>query len=197
MIPRSVPRRRAIAPLATLLCVLASPATHADPPREYLDEETGATVTVVDRPLIFAYGRQDIAANAHDYVTLAAAAIDRGGKIDYVLIGYFWSTADPRLRTELLPAPEPLVLRADDRRIALRLHSSAHDAGIGLAVHAPEGAQPDPKVYVSDLATLRFIAESRRLTLITDTGSTNLSYELWEDRRASLRDFVRHANHED
>ena len=192
-----MPRRRAIAPLAALLCVLASRATHADPPREYLDEETGATVTVVDQPLVFAYGRQDIAANAHDYVTLAAAAVDRGGKIDYVLIGYFWSTADPRLRTDLLPAPEPLILRADDRRIALGLRPSAHDAGIGLAVHAPNGAQAEPRVYASDLATLRFIAESRRLTLITDAGSASLTYELWEDRRASLRDFVRHANHED
>src|SRR5205085_7065875 len=63
-------------------------------PREYLDEDTAATVTVVGEPLVFAYAIPALAANQRDYVTLAAAAVNRNGKVSYVLIAYFWSTID-------------------------------------------------------------------------------------------------------
>jgi hypothetical protein len=44
-------------------------------PREYLDEETAATITVVGDPLVFACAQPNLAANVRDYVTLAAAAV--------------------------------------------------------------------------------------------------------------------------
>jgi len=164
-------------------------------PREYLDEQTAATITVVAEPLLFALPRPELAANVRDYVTLAAAAVNRNGKVSYVLIAYFWSTVDPRLRPEPLPSPEPLVLQADDRRIELALRGhSAHEAGIGEAVHAPPGTAVTPNVYGTDLATLRFVTEARHLTLLADSGGTSLSYELWEDHRMALRSFVHHMN---
>jgi len=185
---------RACLPVAAA-CVLLASAARADSPREYLDEETGATVTVVDRPLLFEYPRRDVAANAHDYATLVAASLNRGGKVDYVLIVYFWSTVDPRLRQDPLPSAEPLVLQADDRRISLKLRGhSAHEAGIGVPVHAPPVGNPVPNVYGTDLATVRFIAAARHLALVTDTDGTTLGYELWEDRREDLRAFVRHMS---
>src|SRR5207302_839141 len=160
-------------------------------PREYLDEETAATVTVVAEPLVFALPRPELAANVRDYVTLAAAAVDRNGKVSYVLIAYFWSTVDPRLRTDALPSPEPLVLQADDRRIALALLGhSAHEAGIGVPVHAPPGAVVPPNVYGTDLGTLRFIEEARSLTLTADSDGTPLSYQLWEDHRVGGPNFA-------
>jgi hypothetical protein len=180
-----------------LLASLAAVSALAgdNPPREYLDQDTGATVTVVDQPLVFAYPRRDLAANAHDYATLAAASVNRGGKIDYVLIVYFWSTVDPRLRDAPLPAAEPLVLQADDRRLAFTLRGhSARDAGIGFAVHAPPGSTAAPNVYGTDLAVLRFIAAARQLTLLADSNGTTSSYGLWSDRRADLRAFVRHMS---
>jgi hypothetical protein len=124
-------------------------------------------------------------------VTLAAAAVDRNGKVSYVLVGYFWSTLDPRVRKDAPPAAESLVLQADDRRIQLSLSGhSAHEAGIGVPVHAPEGANAPPNVYRTDLATLRFVSEARNLTLVADSDGTPLTYDLWEDRRTSLRAFV-------
>jgi hypothetical protein len=56
---------------------------------------------------------------------------------------------------------------------------------------APMGAAP-PSVYGLDLATLRFIAQARQLTLLAESNGTLLSYPLWDDRRAALRAFVRH-----
>ena len=183
---------------ALLLFALAGALAATKEPQEYLDEDTAATVTVVGEPLLFAFARTDLAANVRDYVTLAAAAVDQNGKISYVLISYFWSTVDPRLRHEPLPPAEPFVLQADDRRIELHLKGhSAHEAGIGMPVHAPPGDPVTPNVYACDLATLRFIAESRRLSLQAESNGADVSYELWEDRRAALRAFVRHMSGED
>ena len=192
------PRTWGAAGLALVLACAAGSSLGGEPePREYLDEDTAATITVVGEPLVFALPRRDLAANARDYVTLAAAAVNRAGKISYVLIGYNWSTADPRLRRDPLPGAEGLALRADDRRIELTLRGhTAHDAGIGVPVHAPPGASVAPNVYGTDLATLRYLSESRHLTLEADSGETIMRYELWEDRRAALRRFVQHMNGE-
>ena len=196
--PRGDNGRRAW-PLGVLLALVSCAALGAsNEPQEYLDEETAATVTVVGQPLLFAYARTDLAANVRDYVTLAAAAVDRNGKISYVLIAYVWSTVDPRLRREPLPSAEPLVVQADDRRIELHLQGhSAHEAGIGMPVHAPPGDPVTPNVYGTDLATLRFIGEARHLSLLAESGGNEVTYELWEDRRSALRAFVRHMNGED
>jgi hypothetical protein len=199
VIRSTAPRTRTRWPSALLAalaaaCALAGP----EPPREYLDEETGATVTVVDQPLVFAYPRRHLAANARDYATLATAAVNRGGRIEYVLLVYFWSTVDPRLRDDPLPAAEPLVIQADDRRMALSLRGhSARDAGIGFAVHAPPGGTAAPNVYGTDLAAVRFIAAARHLALLADSNGVTLDYELWNDQRAALRAFVHHMSGSD
>jgi len=177
-----------------VLCACAAPAGDS-PPREYLDEETGATVTLQSEALVFAYSRRELAANARDYVTLQAAAVNRAGKLSYVLISYVWSTVDPRMREEPLLVPDQLLLHADDRRIQLNARGhSAREAGIGMEVDVPSGAKGEPTVYATDLATLRFIAESRHLALALDTERSTLLYDLWEDRRAALARFVRHMS---
>lgn len=186
--------------LGTLLGIYAAAAFagEGDGAREYLDEQTGATITIAMRPLVFAYARPELAANVRDYATLEAAAVNRSGKVSYVLIAYFWSTVDPRLRDEPLRAPEPLVLQADDRRLRLSAGGqTAHDAGVGVAVDAPPGLNLLPHVYNTDLPTLRFIAEARHLALIVETERTTLSYGMWEDQRPALRAFVRQLSGED
>ena len=177
------------------LLMLATGTVRADSsePTEYLDEETAATITVVAQPLVFAYAHRELAANARDYATVAAAAVNEAGKIHYVLILYFWSTVDPRLRTDAPPAAEPLALQADDRSISLSLRGhSAHEAGIGIPVHAPPGNPVIPNVYSTDLPTLRYLVAAHRLSLRTDSGGAPQAYELWEDRRAALRAFVQY-----
>jgi hypothetical protein len=185
--------------LASFAAAAALAAAASDAPSEYLDEDTAATVTVVSRPLVFALSRKDLAANARDYATVAAASVNRAGKVDYVLIVYFWSTADPRMRPDPLPSGQPLVLQADDRRIALKLRGhSAHDAGIGpgISAHmqAPPGVTTPPDVYGTDLATVRFLGEARSLALLIESEGITLNYELWEDTRPALRAFVRHMS---
>lgn len=182
--------------LALLLGLLPLAASGGDlQPHEYLDPETAATVTVVGEPIIFANARTEVAANARDYVTLAAAAVDRNGKVSYVLVAYLWSTVDPRVRAYPMPNPEPLVVQADDRRIELKLLGhSPYESGISVPVHPPPGPAVTPNVYGIDLGALRSIAVSRQLSLVAETSDTSIPYALWEDHRAALRAFVQHMS---
>ena len=171
----------------------------ADAPQAYLDQSTAVTVSVVGRPLVFARERPNFAVHMRDYITLAAASVNRSGKIEYILIAYFWTTFDPHGRDGDAGAryPDDLIVVADDRRIhLLRQDRSAHDAGIEERVHAPPVGAGAPTVYRSDPATLRFIAAARSLSAQTRTGDTELEYELWEDRRAALTAWVRHLDGE-
>ena len=63
-----------------------------------------------------------------------------------------------------------------------------------MTVDGPAGSNAAPTVYSTDLATLRFIAESRHLALALDTERTTLLCDLWEDRRSALAGFVRHMS---
>jgi hypothetical protein len=170
----------------------------ADAPQAYLDQSTAVTVSVVGRPLVFARERPNFAVHMRDYITLAAASVNRSGKIEYILIAYFWTTFDPHGRDgDGARYPDDLIVVADDRRIhLLRQDRSAHDAGIEERVHAPPVGAGAPTVYRTDPATLRFIAAARSLSAQTRTGDTELEYELWEDRRAALTAWVRHLDGE-
>jgi len=154
---------------------------------------------------VFYREHPELAVHMRDYVTVAAAAVDRQGKTDYVLIAYFWTTFDAHaqtddasLRTVSAPTttkavPDRLILAADDRRIELeRMAHSTPEAGIGEMVHAPPGHTFIAGVYRTDLATLRFVAASRHLDLLREANDSDSRYPLWDDQRLSLAAFVQH-----
>ena len=162
----------------------------APQPEQYLDEQTGATVDIVDAPIVFARERTERAANLRDYVTLAAASVNRGGKLEYVLVAYVWSTLDPRY-APASAAADSILLIADDRRIRLDTNGKTpSDLGIARPVHRPPGQDIRPLVFPTDLATLRFIAASRNLALQTQLGDEAVTYEMWDDERRALDRYV-------
>jgi|GEM_PF-1230184 len=166
------------------------------PVAEYLDEQTGATITAAQKPMIFARDRSERAANLRDYVTVVAATVNRGGKLDYVLIAYVWSTLDPRYEPATADA-DALVLVADDRRIRLTANGkSPADLGIVRAVDAPPGQNLKPLVFPTDLATLRFIAAARSLSVQTRVADSGVTYDLWDDQRPALDHFLRYLDGE-
>jgi hypothetical protein len=183
---------------AVLLAACASGPADSDQstasgkrPIEYLDEQSGTTVTVLDKALLFARDRSERAANLRDYVTITAATVNRSGKRDYLLIAYIWSTLDARLEPAR-PVADSLILAADDRRI--RLDASGRtlaDFGVIKQVGAPPGQTAKPLVILTDLATLRFLAAARSLQVNAKVGDDVLSYVLWDDQRKALDRFVR------
>jgi hypothetical protein len=160
-------------------------------PHEYLDEKTAATVTTAAKPMVFAHERPDVAAHSREYVTLAPAALDRGGAIDYYLFAYFWSTVDPRSTTHSTTGAGQLTLLADDRHIQPALFGhSAEEAGVGNALAAPPGHQWVLQVYRTDIPTLRFLSEARQITVAIETPQGPVAYDLWRDQRESLKALV-------
>jgi hypothetical protein len=163
-----------------------------DAPRQYLDPQTAATISIVDQPLVFARDRSAFAANVRDYVTVAAVAVNRSGKISYFLMTYFWSTVDTRAaNSQSLTGKAPLLL-ADDRQIALQTSGLiAHDVGIGYALHHPNGVASSEVVATVNLVTLRYLSLAHRLTIRFNDDAADEPYELWNDQRAALTAFVR------
>jgi hypothetical protein len=188
---------RALAVLGALVALAAcSSAPVQERPTEYLDEHTAATVTIVDKPIVFARERPELAANVRDYLTLSAASVNRSGKISYVLVAYFWSTLDA-FGAPSADTSDQLVLAADDRRIRLSTQGhSAKEAGIANPVHAPPQHDGPPTVYGTDLDTLRFLAAARELTAVRGVDAAVQTFEIWDDGRAALGAFVRFINGE-
>lgn len=159
-------------------------------PREYLDERTTATITVVEQPLVFARDRSERAVNRRDYVTLAATSINLAGKIRYAWVAYVWSTLD--VQEQATRSAEALVITADDRRLPLKpLAATPAAAGISLPLHAPPHTASISRVYETDLQTMRFVAAARSLRVQTDADESAPYYDLWTDHRSSLSQFVR------
>ena len=184
-----------VAPILVLVAGCASTPAIDQPP-EFLDEQTGATVTTVDKPLVFARDRSERAANLRDYVTLAAAAVNRGGKREYVLIAYIWSTLDARYEPAKADA-DALVLVADDRRIRFTASGKTPaDLGIAQPVHTPTDQTLKPLVFPTDLATLRFIAAAHSVQVQTTVADAAVTYEIWEDQRPALDRLVRYLDGE-
>ena len=186
-------------------------ASEANTPREYLDAETGATVFFVGRPLVFARdsapfngingrlprlgpdNRPDTTLAPREYVSLAAAAVDRSGLYSYVLIGYFWLVGTPQPSENVCFDREHLVVQLGDRRIELApFAGSARDAGISQPMHRPSVSNSEPAVYAIDLATLGLIAESAHPVLYCRAEKAPLEYRLLEDRLPALKELVRH-----
>jgi hypothetical protein len=181
---------RAVILAAALSACTTLPGTAS--PEEYLDPETAATISIVGKPLVFAHERPERAAHMRDYVTLAAAAVNRSGKTDYVLVAYDWTTFDEHGRSGETPnASSALVVAADDRRITLSLAGhSAHDVGIGTPVHPPPVGPATPDIYRTDLETMRFIAAARHLAVLKQSDAAATAYPIWDDQRAALGVFV-------
>jgi hypothetical protein len=187
-------RRWGTWPAALLIGVGATVALGGNLPLEYLDQQTGATITVVGRPLVLIDKRQrSIASNASDFVTLAAAAVNTSGKVSYVLVAYFWSTGAPRHREGAAPGAERVILQVDDQQIELALRGrSAREIGIGAPIYPPPFGDTTPYLYAIDLATFRLMCESRQLALHVESSDPPLNYELFEDGRVAIRQFVLH-----
>ena len=125
-------------------------------------------------------------------MTLAAASVDRTGHIEQVLLGYVWSTIDPRMRHDPEPADQTLLIAADDRVIVLSADPrTAREVGIASPVAVPTGSNATQTVYPIDIATLRFLAVARELRLTIRSGTDPRPFELWGDGRGALREYLR------
>src|SRR5882762_3511875 len=177
----------ALATLSAPACAGASQrAAH-----EIFDEQSGNTLLVVPKPLVFARQRTDVAAHARDYATLVAVEIDQSGKYSEYLLLYRWSTVDSRMSPPPDPEAGELKILADGRVIDLK---PLEEVPIGLSrrreLHLPEHGDVVTHAYRIDVPTLRYIATSREITVHMPQESLDTPFAVWEDGRSALGQFL-------
>jgi hypothetical protein len=180
----------ALAAVAVLALPAACASLPAPEPLTYLDERTGVTLTVVDAPLVLARERRDLAANARDYLTMVAVVRNESGRLTSALLVHRWSTIDTRVAAPSPSATDPrLVIVADGRDIRLTKldavprefePSDTHD------LWRPNVSLVDTTAYRVDAATLRYLAQSTRISAFRDLADDALPFTMWRDGRAAL-----------
>ena len=174
------------APLGAMLLALALAGCAAAPttaPREYLDEQTAATITVVQKPWIFM--REQTAANAQrDYLHLYAIDVNRmGDHRQYFAVLQSAPLAD---------APPPaLELQAGGRAVTLeRATEQPRELGI---------AQPIAESYTLTAAWSYFPVDKQTLATLANAGDLKahlinaqgpMTYVLWRDGRDELSELT-------
>jgi hypothetical protein len=157
-------------------------------PRVVLDERTGASLTVVDQPLVLARERRDVAVQARDYITLVAAEINEEGRRRLVWVAHQWSTIDTRA-TDFQPTPgAPLLLVADGRDLRLSQIADREAANFAQnrALLAPDDANVTTTVYAVDAATLEYVATSTTLSAAFPESRLALPFVIWTDGRGAV-----------
>jgi hypothetical protein len=180
--------------ILALTTLSACAALSAQPSHEIFDEESGNTLLVVPKPLVFARERTDVAAHARDYATLVAVEIDQSGKYNEYLLLYRWSTVDRRMSPPPDPQAGELKILADGRAIDLMpMENVPVGLSRGRELHLPEHGDVVTHAYAVDVATLRFIATSRELAVRMPQESLDAPFAMWGDGRSALGQFLDRA----
>jgi hypothetical protein len=178
--------------ILTVLLLLA--ACTASPPagrKSLLDPQSGNTLLLVARPLVFARQRSDVAAFARDYATLVAVEMDVAGNYSDYLLLYRWSTVDKRMSAPPDAGSGELQIEADGRNLVL-MALARLPVGVEARseLYYPAHAEVVSFGYKVDVATLRFIALSQHLAVRMPQEALQIPFSLREDGRASLAQFV-------
>ena len=152
-------------------------------PSEFLDERTGATITVAHDPLVFPL-EQTFGANnvRRDFISLTAVVVDRSGQLQLFLIGYSWSMTD-RLTKSLL-------LRTDERQLELAsLREFPGELLDDRKLHAPAFSRTQRVAYPVTRELLAELAGSKSLKLVlspepADSEGEPKSFEVWGGRKS-------------
>lgn len=187
MARNSLPLRLLLAAALVGCAALPPPA-----PATFLDEDTGVTLTVVAKPLVLARDRRDIAANARDYITLVAVERNQTGKRNLVLLAYRWSTIDRRVNPQADAGARGLVLVADGRDIRLQPISDLLPTELRPRAQLlqPDVTDVAAVAYRIDEPTLRYIADSQRISGFYADARGALPFALWADGREALGEFA-------
>lgn len=160
-------------------------------PVEMLDERSGISLRVVAEPLVLARERRDVAANARDYLTLAAVERNAAGHRDLVLLAYRWSTIDRRVDPQDDVGANALVLLIDGRDLRLEplCGEVAGDLRPRPELHQPAVVTVRTAAYCVTRSTLESIATGDELVAFYADARTAPSFRLWRDGREALRRF--------
>lgn len=176
---------RALLLVSIFLTIQACSTAPVVAPREYLDERTAATITMVAHPWIF--NREHVSAQL-DFVHLYAIDVNRmGDHRKYLAVVKYWPAPEHERYPDLLPV---LVVRLQDEILELSPAEGdlkSHGVGQPLDAAAPKSAKT--WLYPVDAEKLKRIASAGELSLALLANDTRADYIVWRDGRAELSEF--------
>jgi hypothetical protein len=162
--------------------VLGCASTRSTAPREYLDEQTAATIKVVADPLVFA---QAAGGGGRDFLNVYAIDVNRMGNHQQYLAVLQWWPQEPAAKASATPST--LQLDTPGERVSFTA-VSASARELGIAQQIDPSAPRDARWYyfptTKDVLAQVSKAANMRATLVC--GDQRTSYELWRDSRAEL-----------
>jgi hypothetical protein len=153
------------------------------PLREYLDEQTTATITVVAEPWIFSHERSNERLDQRDYLNVYAIDVNRmGDHRQYLAV----LQSSPLRDKEGRDTPPPtLQLRASGEELTFR--PAADDSRqLGVAQPVAQSYTYESRwwYYPVDRRTLDRLASSRDVQASLVAGEVRAVYVLWRDGSA-------------
>jgi hypothetical protein len=144
-------------------------------PRQYLDEQTAATITAVPEPWIF---HREGTTPQLDFVHLYAVDVNRMGEHrQYLVVVKHWPAPD--FASEPIPS---LEVSAQGRQVRLdAVEASARELGVGQSLDktAPKGAQS--WFYPVDQSLLEVLSRGPDVKLGLAHSNGHASYVVWRD----------------
>lgn len=177
-----------VAALAVTLTLVACGAP-AQLTREYLDPETGVTVTSIGTPLILYRDNASLAAFARNYVYLGPIEVNRMGSFQYFLWLSAWNTMETADPDRIRDSFDTITVFADGEPLLLEL-AGLTPATIGTSrpVYLKPVASAADAYYRVTADQIRVIAEAREIRLRT-SGSAPREYQPWDEQRAAHSGF--------
>jgi hypothetical protein len=168
----------------TILAFAGCSSTPSVTPREYLDEQTAATITVVADPWIFT---RKNAPPQLDFFNLYAIDVNRmGDHKKYFAVVHYWPSAE--ITGNGAPA---LVLSGGSQQIKLEaVQEDARQLGIAQPLDKSAPSSAKTWLYLVDKDRLQAIAQSRELAATLVTDKTDAAYVVWRDGSSELSEFA-------
>jgi hypothetical protein len=153
-------------------------------PREYLDEQTAATITVVADPWIFT---RKNAPPQLDFFNLYAIDVNRmGDHKKYFAVVHYWPGAE-----FAGGVPPTLVLSGGAQELKLAPASEdARQLGIAQALDKSAPSSAKTWFYPVDKEGLQAIAQGRQLSATLATENGDAAYAVWRDGSSELSEFA-------
>lgn len=166
----------------SVLCAACASTSDVEP-REYLDEQTAATINVVAEPWIFSRERTNVSVDQRDFLNVYAVDVNRmGDHRQYLAVLQSQPLLDERGRE--LPPP---TLQLQTGGEVLELSPALEDPKqFGVAQPIADSYSLTSKWwwFPVDKATLARIAHTQNLQVALASGETRTAYVLWRDGRA-------------
>jgi len=161
--------------------------------RDFLDTETGVTVTSSRAPIVLYRDNPSRAAYARNVVHMGPIEVNRSGSYRYFLWLGIWTTDQAPDLLSQRDGFESVVILVDGEPLSLDI-AGWTPAAIGASAPAylkPVASAADA-YYPVTVDQIRFMAAAGELGLRT-TGSATAEYRLWDDpavARRNLQEFL-------